>query len=255
MGKGLVNVRRVYIEGIAEGRAREAVSKYTGHRYTQHSTGVGDGVEGFLAFFEPFVERNPKREIELVRVLEDGQWVFCHAYQSLNDGAAKWVTTDMFYTDPDGLVLEHWDTIAPFVDSTCSGENVIFGTSEVDELADSARTKAVVLEYTKRVRQERRFDALESFVGEDLIQHHAEIGAGRSGLSSWLNSEASGQYEMLFKLIGQGNFAMTYGKRFLDGKETAVFDVYRVEDDTIVEQWSNEETIGPRETWGNSGKF
>lgn len=54
MGQGLENVRRIYLEGIAGGNARDAVTKYTGHRYTQHSTGVGDGVEGFLAFFEPF---------------------------------------------------------------------------------------------------------------------------------------------------------------------------------------------------------
>ena len=48
--------------------AREAVHAYTGHRYTQHSTGVADGAEGFLAFFEPFVERNPKRDMALVAV-------------------------------------------------------------------------------------------------------------------------------------------------------------------------------------------
>lgn len=69
----------IYLEGIAGGNAREAVTNYTGHRYTQHSTGVGDGVEGFLAFFEPFIVRNPKRDIEIVRIFEDGPWVFCNA--------------------------------------------------------------------------------------------------------------------------------------------------------------------------------
>ena len=41
MGKALDNARRIYLEGIAGGNAREAVHKYTSHRYTQHSTGVG----------------------------------------------------------------------------------------------------------------------------------------------------------------------------------------------------------------------
>ena len=55
MGKGLDRVHDLYLDGIAGGNPREAVLRNTGHRYTQHSTGVGDGAEGFLAFFEPFV--------------------------------------------------------------------------------------------------------------------------------------------------------------------------------------------------------
>ena len=59
----LENAKALYLEGIRDGRARKAVETYTGDRYTQHSTGVADGVEGFVAFFEPFIERNPQRDI------------------------------------------------------------------------------------------------------------------------------------------------------------------------------------------------
>ena len=74
------------MEGIRDGRAREAMAAHTGARYIQHSAGVRDGVEGFVAFFEPFILRNPKREIEIVQALEDGRYVFVHVYQSLNEG-------------------------------------------------------------------------------------------------------------------------------------------------------------------------
>ncbi|MEM9230333.1 MAG: nuclear transport factor 2 family protein [Pseudomonadota bacterium] len=255
MGQGLDNVRRIYLEGIAGGNAREAVHAYTGHRYTQHSTGVGDGAEGFLAFFEPFVERNPRREIEIVRTLEDGRWVFCNAYQSLNDGAAQWVTMDMFYTDADGLILEHWDTIAPFVPETKSGQDMVRGTVDIDTAADTEVSKALVLEYTKQVRQEGQLERLGRFVAANLVQHSAIIDAGRDGLAEWLASDAAGAYEMLFRLIGQGDFVVTYGKRHARGKDIAVFDVYRVSGGLIVEHWMNEEEISPRDTWGNSGKF
>lgn len=255
MGKAIDNVRNIYLEGIAGGNAREAVNKYTGHRYTQHSTGVADGSEGFLAFFEPFLERNPKREIEIVRIFEDGPWVFCSAYQSLNDGEAEWVTMDMFYTDPDGLILEHWDTIAPHMAEIKSGEHMVKGTSEINTSADTNASKTLIREFTKQVLQENDHSKLNNFIAEDIIQHTPSIGAGRSGLADWLNSDESGQYEMLFNLIGQGDFVMTYGKRHTQGKEIAVFDVYRVADGQIVEQWQNSEEIGPRETWGNSGKF
>lgn len=255
MGSGLDNVRRIYLEGIAGGNAREAVYKYTGHRYTQHSTGVGDGAEGFLAFFEPFVERNPKRDIEIVRILEDGPWVFCNAYQSLNDGAAQWVTMDLFYTDPDGLILEHWDTIAPYVAKTRSGEDMVRGAVEIDRTADTTANKALVLEYTKQVLQERAHSKLDQFVAEGLMQHGPTIEAGRAGLAAWLRSDEAGDYEMLFSLVGQGDFVVTYGKRRRRGEDVAVFDLYRVAGGRIVEHWNNAEEIGPRETWGNSGKF
>ncbi|MDX8349984.1 polyketide cyclase [Cognatiyoonia sp. IB215446] len=255
MGQGLENVRRIYLEGIAGGNAREAVAKYTGHRYTQHSTGVGDGTEGFLAFFEPFVERNPKRDIEIVRIFEDGPWVFCNAYQSLNDGAAQWVTMDLFYTDANGLILEHWDTIAPYVEKTQSGADMVRGTTVVDTSVDIAASKELVLEYSKQVLQQRDHKKLGAFVADTLIQHAPMTGAGADGLASWLASDDAGSYEMMFQLVGQGDFVVTYGKRHARGKDIAVFDLYRVADDLIVEHWMNEEEIGPRETWGNSGKF
>ncbi|WP_424964787.1 nuclear transport factor 2 family protein [Dinoroseobacter sp. S375] len=248
-------MHRIYLEGIAGGNAREAVQAYTGHRYTQHSTGVGDGVEGFLAFFEPFVARNPKRDIRILRSFEDGPWVFCTAYQSLNDGAAQWVTMDMFYTDADGLILEHWDTIAAYEPKTASGADMVGGATEVDPAADTAASKALVLEYTKQVRQERGFDKIAEFVAEDLIQHAPTIGTGRAGLTDWLGSDQAGRYEMLFQIFGQGDFVVTYGKRHARGKDIAVFDLYRVAGGRIVEHWMNEEEISPLEMWGNSGKF
>ncbi|WP_417414425.1 hypothetical protein [Hoeflea sp.] len=255
MGKGLDNVRDIYLDGIAGGNIREAVTKNTGHRYTQHSTGVADGVEGFLAFFEPFVQRNPKREIEIVRIFEDGPWVFCNAFQSLNDGAAKWVTMDMFYTDPDGLILEHWDTIAPYVEDTKSGEGMVAGPQEVDTRANTNTTKSLVLEFTKQVLQEGNADKIPAFLSDEIIQHAPMIGAGHAGMAHWLCLDTTGSYEMMFQLIGQGDFALTYGKRYAGGAGIAVFDLYRVDNDKIVEHWMNEEPISPREAWGNSGKF
>lgn len=255
MGKGLDNVRKIYIEGIAGGKIREMVTECTGHRYTQHSTGVADGAEGFLGFFEPFLKRNPDRDIELIRILEDGPWVFCMAYQSLNKGAAQWVTMDMFFTDENGLILEHWDTIAPFVAETKSGNDMVRGTTDINGKADATKSKAVVREYVKQVLQEGGINKLDNFVAEDLVQHGPLIGAGRKGLTAWLESEAAGKYEFLFNIFGQGDFAVTYGKRHAAGKDVAVFDLYRVADGKIVEMWENTEEISPREKWGNTGKF
>lgn len=86
------------------------------------------------------------------------------------------------------------------------------------------------------------------------IGHAAAIGAGLSGTVDWLRSEAFGRYEFMFQLAWQGDFAVTYGKRHAGGVGIAVFNVYRIAGGKIAENWTCEEQIGPRETWGNSGK-
>ena len=63
------NALGLYMEGIRDGNALEALNKYTGRRYTQHSTGVANGKQGFLDFFTPFLERTPKRDIRVIRLI------------------------------------------------------------------------------------------------------------------------------------------------------------------------------------------
>ncbi len=103
----LQNARHLYLEGIRDGHYREAVEAYTGDRYTQHSTGVKDDKEGFIEFFSEFVERSPRRDIQIVRGWVDRQYVFLQAYQNINDGEAEWVTTDFFDTDEHDKIIEH----------------------------------------------------------------------------------------------------------------------------------------------------
>ncbi len=72
MSKKLQNAKNLYLEGIRNGNPRAAITNYSDAPYTQHSKGVKDGVEGFVEFFESFLARNPKREIQIIRSIEDG---------------------------------------------------------------------------------------------------------------------------------------------------------------------------------------
>lgn len=255
MTQPLSSAEALYLEGIRDGDPQGAIERYTGARYTQHSTGVGDGREGFVAFFTPFLVRNPKREIEILHGIEDGRYAFVHVYQSLNDGADRWVTMDLFDTDADGRIVEHWDVIESFREPTASGHGMVESSAAITGLARTDANKAVVLEFTKQVLQTRHFDRIERFVSADLVQHGASIGDGRDGLHAWLTSDAGGHYDMLFQLIGQGNLVVTYGKRHAAGVDRAVFDLYRLDDGLIVEHWNVSEEILPRDQWGNAGKF
>ncbi len=140
----LDNARSLYLEGIRDGNAAEAGAKYTGDVYIQHSTGVRDGVEGFLDFFQGFVERNPVRDIQVLRGIEDGDYSFVHVSQDLNNGEARWVTMDMFRYDENDKIVEHWDVIAEMVDETVSGHSQIDGPIEVVDIDKTEENRAVV---------------------------------------------------------------------------------------------------------------
>ncbi|MCI4666750.1 MAG: hypothetical protein MRZ79_01215 [Bacteroidia bacterium] len=260
MSKKLENARNLYLEGIRDGKAREAVTKYTGDRYTQHSTGVRDGIEGFVEFFEPFIARNPKRDIQIVRGLVDGQYVFIHAFQSLNDGEAKWVTTDFFDTDENDKIIEHWDVIAEFSESTPSGHTSVDGPTEITDLDKTEENKELVRKLLNDalMRGGNPENITKYISTEKYIQHNKEVADGVEHfltLAKMPNRPLN--YDELVLMVGQGNFVATLCKaNWNDGKlkqDYAQVDLFRIEDGKIVEHWDNVEPVPENDV--NSGKF
>ena len=253
----LDNATALYMEGIRDGNAREAVEKHTGDRYTQHSTGVRDGVEGFVEFFEPFLKRNPVRDIRIIRGWEDGPYVFVQAFQSLNNGEAEWVTTDFFDTDDDDKIIEHWDIIGPYHRANPSGRTSIDGPTEITDLEKTDQNKAIVREMLEQVfipgGDPHRVIA---YVAEDYIQHNPEVPDGLAAFRELATDpDTKLTYSEIVLLVGQGNFVATLSKANFDGKPYAQCDIFRLDEGKIVEHWDNVEPIGPQEEWVNSGKF
>ena len=257
MGIRLENVKGLYLEGIRDGNVREAVTKYTGDRYTQHSTGVADGVEGFVAFFEPFIARNPVRDIQIVRAIEDGRHVFVHAYQSLNNGEAEWVTADFFDTDEEGKIIEHWDVIVPYVAQTPSGHTSVDGPTEITDLDQTAANKQLVTDLIHDVLMNENPAAIERYISaEQYIQHNAEVGDGLDKFKPLaLAADKPLIYTDIVLLVGQGNFVASLCRTEWEGQPYAQVDIFRIEGGLVVEHWDAAEIVPPREEWANGGKF
>ncbi|MEM1041961.1 MAG: nuclear transport factor 2 family protein [Bacteroidota bacterium] len=256
MSRKLDHAKALYLEGIRDGRAREAVTRYTGDRYTQHSTGVRDGVEGFVAFFEPFIQRNPIRDIEIVRGIEDGRYVFVHAYQSLNNGAAEWVTTDFFDTDSDDLIVEHWDVIAPYVAETPSGHTSVDGPTEIEDLDQTEANKALVRSMTEDLLTPgERSPRAADYIAQDIVQHDADLADGLDAFRAMLRSPDRLQYHEIFLLVGQGNFVATLCRASRGDQEVAQVDLYRIDGGMVAERWTNAEDVPAAADSVNGGKF
>lgn len=254
--KKLANARGLYMEGIRDGRAAEALDKYTGSRYTQHSTGVADGKEGFLEFFLPFLERNPVRDIQVVRSIVDGPLVFLHVHQNLNDGDAFYVTADIFDTDADDKIIEHWDVIQEEVRETKSGRSMVDGPTEVEDLEATEDNRQLVTSFVKDVLVGGQTDAVPRYVSEaSYQQHNPHTADGIAGLGAYLASFGELRYLEVHKILVEGNFAATLSHVMIDGADWCVIDIFRMDAGKIVEHWDVMEKILPEDQWNNSGKF
>jgi len=250
------NAKNLYIEGIKEGKI-EVVKEYSGDRYTQHSTGVKDGAEGFIEFFKGFIERTTDRDIRVIRILEDGRYVFAQVYQDIDNGSAKWVTTDLFDTDENDKIVEHWDVIAAYKEpgDTVSGNDMILGDFEIKDPDKTEENKALIRSFLVDVFQNGNYDKLDNYISsEKHIQHNANMPNGIEAVKQFLTS-ADVVYDFVFNVMGQGNHVVSYSKVTIDGQELAVFDIFRIENGKIVEHWDNSEPIQSRTEWENTGKF
>ena len=258
---GLDHARRLYLEGIRDGDVRRAVEEHTGERYTQHSTGVRDGVEGFVEFFEPFVAHNEVRDIELVRSFVDGRFVFIQAAQDMNNGEARWVTTDLFDTDGNGKIVEHWDVIHAMIDGTTPGGHTqVDGSVEITDLHLTESNKEIVWRLLTEAFCETPTAPIGDFISDEVyINHNPDAPDGLAALVEMdRSSREAGQalyYQEVHRVIGQGNFVVSFAHQIWNSISYAAFDIFRLENGLIVEHWDNVEVLPDPATLVNSGKF
>ncbi|MEM9072950.1 MAG: nuclear transport factor 2 family protein [Myxococcota bacterium] len=253
--KKLANAMSLYMEGIRDGRAKEALEKYLGDRYTQHSTGVADGKEGFLTFFLPFLDRNPVRDIRVVRSLVDGPHVFVHVHQNLNDGQYFYVTADIFDTDENDKIVEHWDTIQEEVRETKSGRSMVDGPTEIEDLDKTEANRTLLTAFMNDVLIGGQMERVGEFIAEDYRQHSPTAADGLVGLQELVASFDEFRYVKAHKILVQGNFAATLSHAVVNGDDWCIIDIFRMKDGKIVEHWDVQEKILPKDQWNNSGKF
>ncbi len=256
MSKKIDHAKGLYLQGIKDGNI-DVVDTFTGNRYTQHSTGVADGPEGFKAFFKGFLERTTDRDIRIIRAIEDGRFVFVHAYQDIDNGAAKWITTDLFDTDENEKIIEHWDVISAYKapSDTVSGNDMILGDFEISDLEKTDENKALIRMFLTDVFQNGNHKNLDQYISrETYIQHNPNLPNGIEAVEHFL-AEQDFNYNFVFHVMGQGDYVVAFSKATYNKEELCVFDLFRIADGKIVEHWDNMEPIPPRDEWANSGKF
>ena len=109
LGKNKENAIAFY-KMAYEGDPKGAIEKYIGTEYIQHNPDVADGTKGFIEYFNRMQTEYPKKSIEFVRCIAEGNLVALYTHQTW-PGNDQYVTMDFFRFDENGKICEHWDAI------------------------------------------------------------------------------------------------------------------------------------------------
>lgn len=234
------------------------ISYINPNKYIQHNLDVGDGLEGFGAVLQNAPEGGFKAEV--IRAFQDVDYVFTH---SNYDFFGPKVGFDVFRFE-DGKIVEHWDNLAEIAAPNPSGRTQLDGTTEVTDLAKTESNKKIVETFIDEVLLNGKMDNLTTLVNpSNYIQHNSAVADGLDGLGAALEFFAKNDMVMIYdkthKVLAQGNFVLSmsegkFGKA--PGDHVAYYDLFRLENNQIVEHWDVIQAIPDKSDWKNSnGKF
>lgn len=243
------------LESLETG-AKEPIAYINPTKYIQHNLSVGDGLEGFGEVIKHAPPQGFKAKV--VRAFEDGDFVFTH---TVYDFFGPKVGIDVFRFE-DGLIVEHWDNLIEVQPANASGRTQTDGTTEITDLDKTAANKATIKGFIDDVLLNHENDKITTYINPTkYLQHNPAVADGLEGFGEAMKYFAENglvmEYTKTHKILGEGNFvlAMSEGK-FGKGEHTAFYDLFRLENNQIVEHWDVISTIPPKSEWkNNNGKF
>jgi predicted SnoaL-like aldol condensation-catalyzing enzyme len=99
-----------YYKTAFDGDPEKAVADHFGNRYVQHNPEAADGPEAFIGFVHWLRNEHPRLQLEIKRVIAEGDLVATHSHLILEPGEPGRALADFFRLE-NGKVVEHWDVI------------------------------------------------------------------------------------------------------------------------------------------------
>lgn len=249
-----VTARQAMID-IFRSKDVTAVDRYFDRALVQHDPNLADGLDGMKSFAAE-VASSPSADITVYRALVDDNLVLLHSkYQNIMRFGGSAVGFDLFRFK-DGKIVEHWGGQQPEEPPNLSGRTEVDGPTAVLDREWTEANRALVRAYRETVMASLHFDRIEEFIdGAHYAQHAAKIGDGIAGLRNRIASvaKAGGQLNIIARrYVADGNFVLVLSEGDLPTGLTALYDLFRVENEKIVEHWDVLAPIPPRARWKNT---
>ena len=232
-----------------------AITQLVREDYIQHTPAVADGKKGLLALLSKIESREiPAPLINNVRIFEDGEFVVLH-HDVYWPGRKAMIEIFRFQ---EGLAAEHWSGVMDHPEKTANGHTMVDGETSITDKSDTEKNKAFVRSFVETVLIDGQFDKILSYYHPDIIQHNPYIDNAVAGLVKGVEAlRQQGialQIEKIHFVLGEGNFALVFSEGKFGGKHTAYFDLFRIENEKVVEHWDVLQEV-PEKIAHNNGMF
>lgn len=240
------------LKGIETGDPA-AVAVVNEGKYIQHNPLTREGNVGLAELFKRLAQTSPK--VEIVRVFEDGDFVFAHTDYDFN---VVEVGFEVFRFE-DGLVVEHWDNLQSKPSGpNPAGHTMLDGPTEATDPDKTEENRDLIRSFTEEVLINGNLDQLERFIAsEGYVEHNPHLDDGFQALHEALSSNAPKRsYDTLHRLLAEGSFVLSVCEGHLGGEHVSFYDLFRITDGKVVEHWDTVDPVPPRSEWVNeNGKF
>lgn len=214
--------------------------------YTQHNPHAADGIAGLREYISQFPPEN--HFLKVARAFQDGPYIF-----SQEDGLilGQGNFFDIFRFE-DGLIVEHWVFSEKAASPNESGHTQTDGPTEAKHLADTEKNKSLIRDYYETVHISGDHSKIPQYVAAHQVRHEPGVRDGLAAFQRDLEVITKNRTidEIRF-VFGQGDFVFVAAKGTHEREPCVYIDLYRVEDQKIVEHWGFPEKVPPQEEWKN----
>ncbi|WP_074408951.1 nuclear transport factor 2 family protein [Aquimarina megaterium] len=238
----------------------ESIIKEMVHEnYIQHNPRVPSGRAAFISMIPKLKEYGSK--IENIRMLEDDQHIIMH-HKWINAtpfGFNEAVAFHIIRFDYHGLIAEHWNVMTAIAPPNLSGRSLFDGETKIKDLKKTESNKSIITELFSTLTNknvETIVETIPNFFQTNFHQHNVALADGVRNLIHAIQDESLfPRYKKQHAVFGEGNFVLSISEGVFARKNSALYDLFRLEEEKIVAHWSIYQDIQTQNLANNNTMF
>lgn len=219
------------------------IEKMVEENYIQHNPKVPSGRAAFVSMIPTLKMHGSK--IENIRMMEDNDHIIMH-HKWVNAAPFGFEASVAFHIirfDSQGFIAEHWNVMTGIAPLNASKRSLFDGETTITDIENTESNKAIIAKLINQMIhddvEEITTTVIPRYFQEEFHQHNAMISDGIQGLTDAIQQ---GVYVPRYKkqqaVFGEGNFVLSISEGILSQKNTALYDLFRLDNAKIVEHWS-----------------